>query len=635
MLNKSIAYRLSIYISLAVISVFIAFIGIYFLYNRQLIEENVENKAITLSAEIKSEVNQYVVSVKEITSNISEQIIYYTKQNESDHFITSLVNKYPYINAIHISIDSSVTEIDFRNYYFYRNQDSVFLQKSNKRFETCLQEEKSAAELVARQVPGWTEPFLCKKNNNVVAAMYFPVIKELNSGDKVVVGEVFCELSLLELNKSVNKVKVGKNGFAFLLSREGVFITHPIKEWILKKNIFDISKSIVDVSNFDPNEVKKGIQPGTLIAYPELLNYKKSWVYYTPVSENGWILIFILPFNELYEPLYLPILQMLFFSVLGILIIYLLVTYITNKQIEPLSSVTQQLKFFSRIAGNLKNDSENEIAQVSESLNLMRSWFERYKVNRSLEDQIKESRERDIQQASEIQQSFIKTDFPAFPDRTDVDLYATYKPARGVSGDLFDYFFLDDKQLLFTIGDVSGKGIPAAFFMSVAQTILKSNSKKKMPRLIVEGANTDLYTNNQHQFFLTLFLGVLNVETGILNYCNAAHTASYILKENGKLIDLAQSHGLPLGLYFDKKYSQAEIKLEKGDSVILYTDGVTELNDANRLQYGNERLEQKLTSLAGHSPKEIIFEIEKTLSLFMGKSSQSDDISILILKYNP
>jgi len=635
MLNKSIAYRLSIYISLAVISVFIAFIGIYFLYNRQLIEENVENKAITLSAEIKSEVNQYVVSVKEITSNISEQIIYYTKQNESDHFITSLVNKYPYINAIHISIDSSVTEIDFRNYYCYRNQDSVFLQKSNKRFETCLQEEKTAGELVDKQVPGWTEPFLCKKNNNVVAAMYFPVKKEINSGDKVVVGEVFCELSLLELNKSVNKVEVGKNGFAFLLSREGVFITHPIKEWILKKNIFDVSKSIVDVSNFDPNEVKKGIQPGTLIAHPELLNYKKSWVYYTPVNENGWILIFILPFNELYEPLYLPILQMLFFSVLGILIIYLLVTYITNKQIEPLSSVTQQLKFFSRIAGNLKNDSENEVAQVSESLNLMRSWFERYKVNRSLEDQIKESRERDIQQASEIQQSFIKTDFPAFPDRTDVDLYATYKPARGVSGDLFDYFFLDDKQLLFTIGDVSGKGIPAAFFMSVAQTILKSNSKKKMPRLIVEGANTDLYTNNHHQFFLTLFLGVLNVETGMLNYCNAAHTASYILKENGKLIDLAQSHGLPLGLYFDKKYSQAEIKLEKGDSVILYTDGVTELNDANSLQYGNERLEQKLTSLAGHSPKEIIFEIEKTLSLFMDKSSQSDDISILILKYNP
>lgn len=635
MLNKSIAYRLSIYISLAVISVFIVFIVIYFLFNRQLIEENVENKAITISSEITGEVNQYVVSVREITSNISEQIIYYSKQNQAEHFLTSLVNKYSYINAIHVNIDSTVFDVDYRNYYCYRVEDSIRLAKSNSPFENCLKQEPSSAPLVAKQIPGWTEPFLCKKNNKVVVAMYFPIIQKSSIGKDEVIGEVFCELSLIEVNNSVNKVKVGDNGFAFIVSRSGVYITHPIKEWILNKNIFNLSKSVFDVEKFDVAAIQSGRQSGTLVAYPELYDYKKSWVYYAPVTENGWILLFVLPFNELYEPLYLPILQMLFFSVLGILVIYLLVTYITNKQIQPLSSVTQQLKMFSRIAGNLKDDSENEVAQLSQSLNLMRTWFEKYKVTRSMEDQKREIRERDIDQASEIQRSFIKTEFPAFPDRNDIDLHAIYKPASGVSGDLFDYFFVNEKQLIFTIGDVSGKGIPAAFFMSVAQTIIKSNANKETPRKIVEAANTDLFTNNQHQFFLTLFLGVLNVETGMLTYCNAAHTASYILKEDGTLIDLDQAHGLPLGLYHDKKYAEAKIQLEKGDCVVLYTDGVTELNDANRLQYGNERLEQNLKIMGGLSAAEIVMKIEKSLKQFRGESKQSDDISILILKYKP
>ncbi len=635
MLNKSIAYRLSIYISLAVIGVFIVFIAIYFLFNRQLIEENVENKAITISSEITGEVNQYVVSVREITSNISEQIIYYSKQNQSEHFLTSLVNKYSYINAIHVNIDSTVFDVDYKNYYCYRVGDSIRLQKANIPFENCLKLEPSSAPLVVKQIPGWTEPFLCKKNNKVVVAMYFPIVQKSSIGKDVVVGEVFCELSLLEVNNSVNKVKVGDNGFAFIVSRSGVYITHPIEEWILNKNIFNLSKSVFDVEKFDVAAIQSGKKSGTLVAYPELYDYKKSWVYYAPVTENGWILIFVLPFNELYEPLYLPILQMLFFSVLGILVIYLLVTYITNKQIQPLSSVTQQLKLFSRIAGNLKDDSENEVAQLSQSLNLMRTWFEKYKVTRSVEDQKREIRERDIDQASEIQRSFIKTEFPAFPERKDIDLHAVYKPASGVSGDLFDYFFVNEKQLVFTIGDVSGKGIPAAFFMSVAQTIIKSNANKPRPREIVEAANTDLFTNNQHQFFLTLFLGVLDVESGILTYCNAAHTASYILKEDGKLIDLAQSHGLPLGLYHDKKYAEAKIQLEKGDCVVLYTDGVTELNDSNRLQYGNERLEQNLKIMGGLSAADIVTKIEKSLNQFMGESKQSDDISILILKYKP
>ena len=441
-------------------------------------------------------------------------------------------------------------------------------------------------------------------------------------------------MSLNELNKQVNSLKIGNGGFAFLMSNDGVYITHPVKEWILNRSIYDIHENVLreDITA-TTNQVLADTRPGTLIAYPELFNFEKALVYYVPIQQNGWVLVSVLPYKELFEPLYLPVLQMLFFSVLGILIIYLTVTYIINRQIKPLSLVTKQLKRFSNLTGPYKDIPENEIVQVAESLNYMKSWYEKYLQTQSDEKKKKLQRQEDMNQASEIQQSFIKSVYPAFPDRTDIDLYSSYQPAKGVSGDLFDYFFIDDEHLVLTMGDVSGKGVPAAFFMSVAQTTIKTNALMPKANKIVEKVNKELCTTNQHQFFLTLFLGVLNVKTGILEYCNAAHTPGYILTKKGKVKELAQSHGLPLGLYADKSYGSAKIQLNTDDTLVLYTDGVTEMLNENNVQYSNHQLVENLISLTGKSPKEMVERLEKSLKVYMGHAQQADDITMLILNY--
>ena len=279
----------------------------------------------------------------------------------------------------------------------------------------------------------------------------------------------------------------------------------------------------------------------------------------------------------------------------------------------------------------------NEIKHVSQSLNLLKNWYEKNKIKVTKEEKLNKLKDNDIFQAAEIQQSLIKFDYPAFPNHPELDLFTSYKPARVVSGDLFDYFFLDDDHVLLSIGDVSGKGVPAAFFMSVAQTVIKSvsvDSKTTKSSALVECINDELYSNNVHQFFLTLFLGILNIETGVLSYCNAAHTPSFVLKSDGSIGTLAEAHGLPLGLYRGKGYHEGRYKLAKGDSLILYTDGVTELRDENGEQYGPQRLKDNLVSLKGLSPKEMIYRIEASLQQFMGASTQNDDICILILKYD-
>lgn len=630
MLNKSIAYRLSIYISLAVISVFIAFIGIYILFQKDLLQENIQNKAISHNTEVSSIVGRYVVATKEVTGNIAEQIVFYAQQDHPDIFLKALVEKYSFINAIHVNIDSLVNDLAYRNYYCFQHNDTTHFIQKNERIKTCTTHNEFVEKLTGNKKPTWSEPIKCVRNNNILVSYYVPIMYKGR-----IAGEVICELSLVDLNNTINNFEIGQEGLAFLVSREGVYLTHPNKEWILNRNVFSILNKTYKKNKVDFRSIlEKGLE-GTTIAYPEYLNYKKSWIFYSPIADNNWTIIFMIPYKELFEPLYLPILRMLFFSVLGILIIYLLVTYIANRQIQPLSTLTQQLKMFSSLTGDESAIPENEIKQVEESLNYIKLWYEKYKITRLEEVKNSKNRIRDIGQAVEIQRSFIKMNFPAFPNRNDIDIYATYKPAKGVSGDLFDYFFIDPFHLVFTIGDVSGKGVPAAFFMSMAQTIIKKNSSYISAKANVEETSKELYTNNQHQFFLTLFLGVLNVETGELCYCNAAHTAGYILNNNGKLLKLSDSHGLPLGLYPDKEYGETKVQLNNEDSIILYTDGVTELQDENSLQYGTQKLEENLQSLTGLKPKEMIGKIEKSLELFIGEAKQSDDISMLILKYKP
>ena len=636
MLNKSIAYRLSIYVSLAVVAVFIVFISIYLLFNIKLIKENIEYKAINISSEVKGNINQYVKVTEEVTQNISSQIIFYDEHGHVQDFLVQILQKYPFLNAIHVNLDSSFTS-DYHNFFCLNAKDSIQFLKDNKPIESCIVMQTKYRELSEDGISKWSDPLHCDLNQQIVVSYYYPVYENVKNRKPQIIGEIISELSLSELAQKVNEIKVGENGYAFLISKDGTYISHPNKDWILNKTIFDIPQNVLKSKKPELQEFLANPVSGSVIAYPEILGYQKSMVYYTQL-DNGWILNIVIPYKEMFEPLFLPILKMLFFSVLGILVIYILITYITNRQIQPLSELTSQLKRLSSLSGETFAGEEtmNEIKHVSQSLNLLKLWYEKNKIKVSREEKLNKLKDNDIFQAAEIQQSLIKVDYPAFPNNPELDLYTSYKPARVVSGDLYDYFFRDKDHLVISIGDVSGKGVSAAFFMSVAQTVIKSvavDSQNTDSSELVERVNKELYSNNVHQFFLTLFLGILNLKSGKLTYCNAAHTASFILKANGRLDVLAETHGLPLGLYRGKGYGEGTYTMGKGDSLILYTDGVTELQNENGDQYGQVRFQQNLKSLKGLDPKEMVEKIEKSLQLFMGESAQNDDISILVFRF--
>lgn len=246
----------------------------------------------------------------------------------------------------------------------------------------------------------------------------------------------------------------------------------------------------------------------------------------------------------------------------------------------------------------------------------------------------KEIIEGELTVAREIQMSIIPKIFPAFPGRPEFDIFAVLEPAREVGGDLYDYFLLDEDHLCFTIGDVSGKGVPASLFMAVTKTLIKSKADISLtPDEILYAVNNELCDDNDSGMFVTEFLGILTISTGEIVYSNGGHNLPYVLRSKGTPEVLPRMAGMALGVMEDVPYNRARVNLNPGDSLVMYTDGVTEaMNESGEL-FGEERLEKCLTGLTGRTAREEVEAVLQSTRDFVQNANQSDDITMVVLQY--
>jgi sigma-B regulation protein RsbU (phosphoserine phosphatase) len=256
-------------------------------------------------------------------------------------------------------------------------------------------------------------------------------------------------------------------------------------------------------------------------------------------------------------------------------------------------------------------------------------------VRRSLEehDQLI-SIQQDLQTAREIQQAILPKTFPPFPDRRDFDIYAAMVAAREVGGDFFDFFMIDNDKLGFVIGDVSGKGVPAAIFMAVSRTLIRATGLKGIPPAdCMNYVNNLLCNESVSCMFVTVFYGILNTTTGELEYVNAGHNPPYLIGSGG-MKKVEMTGGTILGCVEHFQYHARKITLAPGDRIFLYTDGVTEAFNKLEEAYGEGRLEVFLEQNKGKSIEELV---KGSLSEVNGHSTgiaQSDDITLLSICYN-
>jgi sigma-B regulation protein RsbU (phosphoserine phosphatase) len=241
----------------------------------------------------------------------------------------------------------------------------------------------------------------------------------------------------------------------------------------------------------------------------------------------------------------------------------------------------------------------------------------------------------DLKIAKEIQQSILPKKFPPFPNRKDFEIYASMNSAKSVGGDFYDFFLINDEMLGFVIADVSDKGIPAAIYMAVSRTIIRAAALTGLPPdKCMEYSNDLLSKENISDMFVTVFYGILNTKTGEIIYSNAGHNPPCILKKDGTVVETELTHDIVLGIMEDVKFKTKNISLKQGDTIYLYTDGVTEAMNKKYELYSEKRLEKELIKLKDSSPQEIINSIISSVEEFTKGAEQSDDITMLTLKYN-
>ncbi|MCL2007514.1 MAG: SpoIIE family protein phosphatase [Treponema sp.] len=237
--------------------------------------------------------------------------------------------------------------------------------------------------------------------------------------------------------------------------------------------------------------------------------------------------------------------------------------------------------------------------------------------------------------AAEIQASMLPYKFPAFPHRTEFEIYATMLPAKEIGGDFYDFFLIDDENLAIVIADISGKGIPAAMYMSITKTLIKNNARSgKSPGEVFETVNNTLCENNDTGMFVTAFMAYYNTISGTLLFSNAGHNPPF-LKKKGKSYEIIKIDPcLVLGCMEDIAYNEEVINLESGDAIYLYTDGITEAMNKSRELFTTERLHKTLCKLNEHKPKDLINEVKHEIDRFVDGEEQADDITMLSLAIN-
>ena len=283
---------------------------------------------------------------------------------------------------------------------------------------------------------------------------------------------------------------------------------------------------------------------------------------------------------------------------------------------------------------NLPIKTKNEIGDLYQKTRNMQLRLVDYMDNLTRVTTEKEHISTELNVANRIQADMLPRIFPPFPDRTEFDIYAIMHPAKEVGGDFYDFFLVDDDHLAMVVADVSGKGVPAALFMVITKTLIKNRAQMgDSPSEVLFNVNNQLCEGNDEEFFVTVWLGILEISTGNGWAVNAGHEHPVIRRGNGSFDLVVYKHSPAVGVMSGIPFRQHEFHLDPGDALFVYTDGVPEATNAKSELFGNERMLQVLNAHTEEEPENLLPIMHREINAFVGEAPQFDDITMLMLEY--
>ncbi len=638
--RKTLASRIIRNVLLFCTGLFLVTFSIYYYFTRSTIQQTTQENAVFLADNTANRIEQILSPAEKIPEIIARML--------ESAFLTrdSLIPFLRSVLAANTNIFGSVIAYE-PNYFADKQYFAPYLfRQGNTISATMLGNENYEYEFMdwyqipkMTNAPYWSEPYFDEGGGNVLMTTFSVPFYTFREGKRVFSGVVTIDLSLEWLTEIMSSVKILDTGYAFLLSRNGVIITHPKKDYVMNHSIFTIAKEngqpgmrevgrqmIQGKSNFTSADFKSKYHSGKL------------WINYKSLPSSHWSIGVIYPEDEMLASLQKINLILLLLVVIGLTLLSVFIVRIINDITKPLKQLAGSARIIA--AGNFNIPlptikTNDEMEELCDSFTYMQKELSEYIITLKDTTVAKEKIESELRIAREIQMAMIPHIFPPFPELPQIDVFAVLKSAKEVGGDLYDFFVIDGDKFCFAIGDVSGKGVPASLYMAVTRTLVRSISDKEfMPSSIVSSLNKSLSSNNESSMFVTFFLGVLDLKTGELSYCNAGHNPPFMIRNNGEVFMLEKTKFIPVGLFEDFEYGEASLRLEPGDKLFLYTDGVSEAENAGNVLYGEENILKVIQANLEASPRELIQCMEQDVAFHVNGYFQSDDITMMTIAYN-
>ena len=631
----SLASRISLSIALLGTLVFIAVIGTNYLVSRGLIEDYIAGLARTTASSTAAAIESIFNGVAgnadalaEITSQagFNEPLIHDS--------IKAFLKTNPDIYGSTVALEPgqlAETVGEFSPYYFQSDTGLGYSDLASENYQYLTWDWYTVPKI--RQHAVWSEPYYDEGGGNVLMITYSTLIK--TPADNRFAGIATTDIALGWLQQLVEQIRIGETGYGMIVTSADTIVAHPITSLNMRK-----LQSLVDpqVINTMWQEFESAVmnQRSAYVNLPCWDNNGQCWVAIEPLTNSGWKVMIVVPERELVSDIVKLTGIITALAIAGLIFLVIIIISVTHRLTRPLAGLTRVTAEIGR--GNLdivlpNPERNDEIGTLTQDFSSMRDAL-RHHIEQLQETTARQQRlESEIEIASDIQMSMIPGSGSITLQSEKHQLFATLRPARSVGGDLY-YLQQEDNLLHFIIGDVSGKGVPAALFMAKTVTLYTGElNDYHSPGETLEHMNNALAQDNNACMFVTALCGTLEIDTGKLRIGNAGHMNPIQVTGRGTG-ELDVEGGPVLGVVEDMDFPTIEYTLAPGTTLVMYTDGVSEAFNTAHEQYKTERLATYVAKSVTIDAEPLGKGILEDIAGFVGDAKQSDDLTLLVITYN-
>ncbi|MEW6138519.1 MAG: SpoIIE family protein phosphatase [Thermodesulfobacteriota bacterium] len=599
-------------------------------------ERSAQDRARSLARELELELR----AVEEITENQALNLSYvHVEEKTLLALIKGIVEHQREIYGSTVAFEPYAFSPSLKAFapYFHKSDGGIrFVQLGSDTYNYFKQawfvEPRERGKAV------WSQPYFDEGGGDIIMTTYsYPFFDRNPDGTRGRFrGVVTADVSVTWLTQRLASAVDCRHGYCFLIARDGTFIAAPSADLVMRKTIFDMADELGQPKLRDVG-VRMLQEPSGFVHVGSALRGTDSYLAFVHLPATGWSLGIVFPSSQLFAEVSRLHTFNMMLAAIGVVLLLFASLAVTGTVTSPLR---RMVKATSQVAhGDLDIDlsevkSSDEVGMLASAFTQMTVDLKKHIQQLQVTTAAKERIESELSVAAGIQRSMLPSRFPAFPGRTEFDVAAIMEPAKQVGGDLYDYLLTDPNRLYFTIADVSGKGVPAALFMAVTRFLIRGLAREGLnPGELLNRLNKELSQDNDSCMFVTVVCGVLEVDTGTVHYSNGGHEPGIILGPAGEITQLEKPDGPVIGVIENVAYAMHTRIMKPGETIFLFTDGVTEAQNRRDDQFSRERLLAACHGIGSKTVQGIVDEVLRQVTSFEDGADKADDLTMLAIRF--